>query len=82
MLVSKISTAWVAPIETTRFVVSTGSPGAFWLTQVSLFPPTYHDRPNGNRIDLMQKMAGLKPSFLRMPGGNYLEGISIPDRFQ
>jgi hypothetical protein len=77
-----LTTGWVAPIETTRFVVSTGNPGAFWLTQVSLFPPTYHDRPNGNRIDLMRKMAGLKPSFLRMPGGNYLEGISIPDRFQ
>jgi alpha-L-arabinofuranosidase len=77
-----LTTSWVAPIETTRFVVSTGNPGTFWLTQVSLFPPTYHDRPNGNRIDLMRKMAGLKPSFLRMPGGNYLEGNTIPERFR
>ena len=77
-----LTTGWVAPIETTRFVVSTGSPGTFWLTQVSLFPPTYHDRSNGNRIDLMRKMAALKPSFLRMPGGNYLEGNTIPERFQ
>jgi alpha-L-arabinofuranosidase len=75
-------TGWVAPLETTRFVVSTGNPGTFWLTQVSLFAPTYFGRPNGNRIDLMQKMAGLEPSFLRMPGGNYLEGNTIAERFQ
>jgi alpha-N-arabinofuranosidase len=77
-----LTTLWVAPIETTRFVVSTGSPGTFWLTQVSLFQPTYEDRPNGNRIALMRKMAGLNPSFLRMPGGNYLEGNTIAERYQ
>jgi alpha-N-arabinofuranosidase len=77
-----LTTSSVTPIESTRFVVSTSNPGTFWLTQVSLFPPTYRDRPNGNRMDLMRKMADLKPSFLRMPGGNYLEGITIPDRFQ
>jgi alpha-L-arabinofuranosidase len=77
-----LTTFWVAPIETTRFVVSTGSTGTFWLTQVSLFPPTYREQPNGNRIDLMQKMAGLDPSFLRMPGGNYLEGNTIAERYQ
>jgi alpha-L-arabinofuranosidase len=77
-----LATLWVAPIETTRFVVSTGSSGTFWLTQVSLFPPTYRARPNGNRIDLMQRMAGLDPSFLRMPGGNYLEGNTIAERYQ
>jgi alpha-L-arabinofuranosidase len=77
-----LTTLWVAPIETTRFVVSTGSPGSFWLTQVSSFPPTYRARPNGNWIDLMQRMAGLDPSFLRMPGGNYLEGNTIAERYQ
>jgi alpha-L-arabinofuranosidase len=77
-----LATLWVAPIEKTRFVVSTGSPGAFWLTEVSLFQPTYQYRPNGNRIDLMRKMAGLDPSFLRMPGGNYLEGNTIAERYQ
>jgi alpha-L-arabinofuranosidase len=29
-----LTTFWLAPIETTRFVVSTGSRGTFWLTQV------------------------------------------------
>jgi alpha-N-arabinofuranosidase len=37
---------------------------------ISLFPPTYNNRPNGNRPDLMEGLKGLKPSFFRMPGGN------------
>ena len=57
-------------------------PLTLWLSLVSLFPPTYHDRPNGNRIDLMEKMAAMHPAFLRFPGGNYLEGDHIADRFQ
>jgi alpha-N-arabinofuranosidase len=48
---------------------------------VSLFPPTYHNRPNGFRIDLMEKLAAMHPSFLRFPGGNYLEGDHIDERF-
>jgi alpha-N-arabinofuranosidase len=64
-----------------RFVISTDSPGTIWFNLVSLFPPTYKDRPNGNRIDLMQSMADLKPGFLRCPGGNYLEGDKIATRF-
>jgi alpha-N-arabinofuranosidase len=56
-------------------------PATVWLQMVSLFPPTYHDRPNGNRIDLMEKLAAMHPSFLRFPGGNYLEGNRIDTRF-
>jgi alpha-N-arabinofuranosidase len=52
-----------------------------WLELVSLFPPTYHDRPNGNRMDLMEKLAAMHPKFLRFPGGNYLEGNHIAERF-
>ena len=62
--------------------MTVGSPGTLWLNQVSLFPPTYHNRPNGNRVDLMQKMADLNPGFLRLPGGNYLEGNTIDQRFE
>ncbi len=53
--------------------------GTMWLQLVSLMPPTYHDRPNGNRADLMERMAGLHPKFLRLPGGNYLEGDRLSD---
>ena len=44
--------------------------GGLNLNLISLFPPTYNNRPNGNRVDLMSAMKELNPSFLRMPGGN------------
>jgi len=56
-------------------------PGTVWLQLVSLMPPTFHDRPNGNRTDLMERMAAMHPKFLRLPGGNYLEGMTVQDRF-
>jgi alpha-N-arabinofuranosidase len=65
-----------------RFVISSTAPGSFWISQVSLFPPTFHGRPNGNRSDLINLISGLAPTFLRMPGGNYLEGNTIPERFE
>jgi alpha-N-arabinofuranosidase len=65
-----------------RLVISTESSGTFWFNLVSLFLPTWNNRPNGNRIDLMQHLVDLKPAFLRCPGGNYLEGNTIETRFQ
>ncbi len=64
-----------------QFTLTTTSPGVIWLQQVSLFPPTYHDRANGNRPDLMRLLAEMKPRFLRFPGGNYLEGSTVATRF-
>lgn len=52
-----------------------------WFDLVSLFPPTYKNRVHGNRTDIMEKLAAMNPKFLRLPGGNYLEGQTIPDRF-
>jgi alpha-N-arabinofuranosidase len=52
-----------------------------WFNLVSLFPPTYNDRPNGNRIDMMQKLVDMKPAFLRFPGGNYVEGSDKDNYF-
>ena len=83
--VPKITTAWrkyettlttassVTPTTQGRFVLSGDRPGTLWLTQVSLFPPTYKNLKNGFRPDLMRLIADLKPSFLRLPGGNYLD---------
>ncbi len=65
-----------------RFVIWTTATGSVWFRDVSLFQPTFHNRANGNRIDLMQMLDGMKPSFLRLPGGNYLEGDTIPERFE
>ncbi|MFJ9896812.1 LamG-like jellyroll fold domain-containing protein [Streptomyces sp. NPDC091280] len=68
-----------------RLTVTTDDPAAsgetLWLQYVSLFPPTYNDRPNGLRVDLMEKLVALKPKFLRFPGGNFLEGNTIATRF-
>ena len=77
-----LSTGNVTPSTANRFVLSASSPGTVWLSQVSLMPPTFHDRPNGTRIDLMQKMGDMQPAFLRLPGGNYLEGNTIAERFE
>ncbi len=55
--------------------------GTVELQLVSLMGPTYHDRVNGNRPDLMGMMAAMNPRFLRLPGGNYLEGDTIKERF-
>ena len=65
-----------------HLVLSVAKPGTVWFSLVSLFPPTYHDRNNGNRIDLMEKLAAMKPAFLRFPGGNYLEGDHINERYE
>lgn len=57
-------------------------PATVWFDLVSLFPPTYRGRQYGNRIDLMEKLAAMHPTFLRLPGGNYLEGNHIADRYE
>ena len=36
----------------------------------------------GLRPDLMEKLAAMQPKFLRLPGGNYLEGDHIAERFE
>ncbi len=76
-----LSTQNVPASAGNRFVIGASSKGTIWLNLVSLFPPTYHDRANGNRIDLMQMLADIQPAFLRFPGGNYLEGNTVADRF-
>jgi alpha-N-arabinofuranosidase len=71
----------VAPTADNQIVVSVEHPGTVWLQLLSVFPPTYKNRVNGNRIDLSEMMAAMHPQFLRFPGGNYLEGDHINERF-
>ena len=71
----------VAASADNSVMVTVDHPGTVWFQLLSLFPPTYHDRANGNRVDLMEMMAAMHPAFLRFPGGNYLEGDHIADRF-
>lgn len=71
----------VTPTKDARLVLRTAEGQSVSLAQVSLFPPTFKNRPNGNRIDLMQMLVDMKPKFLRFPGGNYLEGGTPEERF-
>jgi alpha-N-arabinofuranosidase len=64
-----------------HLILTIADPATVWFDLVSLFPPTYKGRGEGNRIDLMEKLAAMHPKFLRLPGGNYLEGVHIADRF-
>jgi alpha-L-arabinofuranosidase len=76
-----LKTGQLTQSTTNRFVVATRNPGTVWLSLVSLFPPTYKNRPNGNRPDIMELLAAMQPKFLRFPGGNYLEGPDFENRF-
>jgi alpha-N-arabinofuranosidase len=76
-----LKTGAVTPTAQARLVLSINQAGTVWFDLVSLFPPTFHNRPNGNRIDIMNLLAGMKPAFLRFPGGNYVEGDTPETRF-
>ncbi len=78
----KLKTGTVPASANNHMELTIARPATVWFDLVSLFPPTYHDRPNGNRIDLMNMLAAMHPKFLRLPGGNYLEGDHIPERYQ
>ena len=78
----------ITPSKENRLVISTtkngtlfNHHGTIWLQQVSLMPPTFKDRPNGNRTDIAQLLDDAHPKFLRFPGGNYVEGDYFNERF-
>ena len=77
-----LKTGRATPTAAARFVITLDQPGTVWFGLVSLFPPTWNDRPNGLRKDLMQMLVDLNPKFLRFPGGNYVEGDTIETRFE
>ncbi|HRZ96003.1 MAG TPA: alpha-L-arabinofuranosidase C-terminal domain-containing protein [Paludibacter sp.] len=65
-----------------RLVLAVNSVGVVWFDVVSLFPPTFNDRENGLRPELAQLLANLKPKFVRFPGGCFVEGDVLANRFQ
>lgn len=65
-----------------RFVIATNSVGTLWFDMVSCFPPTYKDRTNGLRPELAQLLADMKPKFVRFPGGCFVEGNVLANRFE
>lgn len=64
-----------------RLVITPMARGSVWLDVVSLFPETWKNRPNGLRPDLATKVADLQPSFVRFPGGCFVEGHTLDQAF-
>ncbi len=61
-----------------QLVLSISQPATIWLDVVSLFPAaTFNNRTNGLRLDLANMLAALHPSFMRCPGGNFIEADNI-----
>jgi alpha-L-arabinofuranosidase len=61
-----------------RLVIAASHPGTLWLDVVSVFPKgTFKGRENGLRKDLAEMLSGIQPSFVRFPGGCWVEGESL-----
>ena len=75
----KLTTGSIPSSSANHLELTFAHAGAVWLQLISLMQPTFNGRPNGNRIDLMNRMAAMHPRFLRLPGGNYLEGTQLAD---
>lgn len=66
-----------------RVVITSKTAATFWLDMVSLFPQeTWKGRKNGLRADLMERIAAMKPAFVRFPGGCFVEGQGTENRVQ
>ena len=81
---TRLTTGDSAPVSTTnRFVIAatgTAAGQSVWLNVVRCLGPTFASR-GGIRQDLQQLLAATRPGFFRVPGGNYLEGNVLANRF-
>lgn len=77
----KLSTVFTATESDARalFALTSRGKADFLLDVVSLFPPTYRNRENGLRPDLVEMLYELHPRFMRFPGGCFVEGQDTPD---
>ncbi|HKI68177.1 MAG TPA: carbohydrate binding domain-containing protein, partial [Verrucomicrobiae bacterium] len=79
-------TASLIPNETdtnAQLVLGIAQSGTVWLDVISLFPhATFHNRPKGMRADVANMLDAMHPSFMRFPGGNYVEGNTLADAFR
>eukprot|EP00456_Euglypha_rotunda_P090149 TRINITY_DN942_c0_g1_i1.p1 TRINITY_DN942_c0_g1~~TRINITY_DN942_c0_g1_i1.p1 ORF type:complete len:832 (+),score=215.34 TRINITY_DN942_c0_g1_i1:2147-4642(+) len=78
-----VSLASSATDHHARLSITSDKATTFWLDMVSLFPKdTWKGRKNGLRADLMERVVAMKPAFVRFPGGCYVEGDEIANRFR
>lgn len=90
-VISGLSNAWQhfaasltpnASDAAARLRLSIAQAGSVWVDFVSLFPrQTFRQRTNGLRPDLANMLANLRPSFVRFPGGSWVDGSSIANAY-
>jgi alpha-L-arabinofuranosidase len=77
---AKYRAAFTATRTSNRGRLAVAATNAAALDMVSLFPrDTYKNQPNGLRKDLAEKIAALKPGFVRFPGGCLVNTGSMED---
>ncbi|XP_050915342.1 uncharacterized protein LOC127130362 [Lathyrus oleraceus] len=70
-----------ATSRNSRLQLTTTAKGVIWLDQVSAMPvDTY--KGHGFRSDLFQMLLDMKPSFIRFPGGCFVEGEALRNAFR
>ena len=89
--VSGLTTSWqhftlsLVPNATdpaARLALRISQNGSVYLDFVSLFPAqTFNNRTNGLRPDLANILVNLKPSFMRFPGGSWVDGTSLANAY-
>jgi len=89
--VSGLTTSWqhfafvLVPNATdpaARLALRISQNGLVYLDFVSLFPAlTFNNRTNGLRPDLANMLVNLKPSFMRFPGGSWVDGTSLANAY-
>lgn len=66
-----------------RLSIDLPAEDTYYFDYVSLFPEdTYKGRENGMRKDVAQMLEGLRPAFIRWPGGCIVEGITLVNRVE
>lgn len=66
-----------------KLALEFSSTGKVWVDYVSLFPEkTFKGRKNGLRKDVADFLLGLRPKFIRWPGGCVVEGFTLGNRFE
>lgn len=55
---------------------------SIYFNLFSVFKQTFKDRPNGLREDLAQSLVDIGAKWIRLPGGNNLEGVSLGNQFK
>jgi len=65
-----------------KLVFRSAKGGTFYMDCVTLFPSDTYGTSGLFRKDLMEKLAGLKPSFVRFPGGCWVEGNTMAEAYR